>query len=88
MFWTFVGSAAAILTMFAFIPQIVKVYATKSAKDVSLITLFQLAMGVCLWVAYGVHLKDYVIIIANSVTLFSLLVLVYQYFYYRRLISA
>jgi len=53
-------------------------------KDVSPITLFQLSTGVALWIAYGVHLGDRVIITANIVTLITLLILIILYFYYGR----
>lgn len=82
MFWTLIGTTAASLTMFAFIPQIMKIVKTKSAEDVSLITLFQLSLGVSLWVAYGIHLGDAIIITANSITLLSLMVLLIFHFYY------
>jgi len=85
MFWTVIGSTAAILTMFAFIPQIAKVLKTKSAKDVSPTTLIQLSLGVSLWIAYGLHLEDAIIIIANSITLFSLIILLILYFFYGRI---
>jgi MtN3 and saliva related transmembrane protein len=70
--------------MFAFIPQIVKAIRTKSVKDVSIITLCELALGVSLWVAYGVHLKDLAIVIANTVTLVTVIILLFLYFNYRR----
>lgn len=76
---------AAVLTMFAFIPQIVKVLKTKSAKDVSVITLLQLSLGVSLWIVYGIHLKDAIIITANSITLTTLILLLSLYFNYGRI---
>ncbi len=82
MFWTFIGVAAATLTMLGFIPQIVLSLRTKSVKDVSLLTLFQLLFGVSLWVIYGIHLKDAIIIGANSVTLITLVILLILYFKY------
>ncbi|MCX5704294.1 MAG: SemiSWEET transporter [Candidatus Omnitrophica bacterium] len=85
MIWTIIGLSAATLTMFAFIPQIIKVIKTKSAKDVSLITVLQLMFGVFLWVIYGIHLKDPIIILANSVTIFTLIVLLFLYFNYARI---
>lgn len=85
MFWPILGSTAAILTMFSFFPQIIKVLRTKSAKDVSLVTLLQLSCGVTLWIIYGIYLKDAIIITANGVTLASLLVLLYLYFNYARM---
>jgi len=82
--WTIIGLSAAVLTMFSFIPQIIKVLKNKCAKDVSLITLFQLSLGVSLWIAYGIHLKDSIIIIANSITLVTLVTLIYFYFSFGR----
>ena len=73
MFWTIVGIAAAALTMFGFIPQGVKMIKTRSAKDVSGLTLLQFSIGCSLWIAYGVHLRDFIIIGANAVSLCTLL---------------
>ena len=84
MIWTIIGFSAATLTMFAFIPQIIKIIKTKSAKDVSLITLLQLFLGVSLWIVYGIHLKDSIIIIANSVTILTLIILLCLYCNYRK----
>lgn len=83
MFWPIVGSTAAFLTMFAFIPQIIKVWKIKSVKDVSLITLLQLSLGVSLWISYGLYLRDAIIITANAVTLISLSILLVFYFFYK-----
>lgn len=84
MLWSIIGSLAAVLTMLSFIPQIIKVLKTKSAKDISLVTLLQLSLGVSLWIAYGVHIRDSIVIVANCVTLTTLLILLIFYFYYRR----
>lgn len=80
--WILIGLSAASLTMFAFIPQIIKALKTKSVKDVSLVTLLQLSLGVSLWIIYGIHLRDAIIITANSITLFSLIILLILYFCY------
>lgn len=84
MFWSMIGFAAATLTMFSFVPQIIKVIKLKSAKDVSVVTLLQLSLGVSLWIAYGIYLKNTIVIIANTVTLLSLLALLSLYFSYNR----
>lgn len=83
--WPIIGSAAAVLTMFSFIPQIIKIIKAKSVKDVSLITLIQLSLGVSLWIVYGIHLKDVIIIGANGITLTTLLILLCLYFNYGRM---
>jgi MtN3 and saliva related transmembrane protein len=69
MLWTFIGITASVLTMFGFLPQVVKMWKTKSAKDVSGLTLAQFSIGVTLWMLYGIHLNDYIIIGANAVSL-------------------
>jgi MtN3 and saliva related transmembrane protein len=84
MFWEIIGIGAACLTMFSFVPQIFKVVKTKSEKDLSLITLLQLSLGVFLWIIYGIHLKNAVIITANSITLITLSILIILYFIYER----
>ena len=75
MYWKIIGIAAATLTMFGFLPQIGKIIKTKSARDISLVTALQLMAGVLLWILYGVHLKDIIIIVANAVTLSTLIVI-------------
>ena len=84
MEWTVIGFTAAFLTMFAFVPQIIKIIKTKSAHDVSLGTLIQLGAGVSLWIVYGVHLKNAVIVVANLVSLLSLVVIVLLFYHYER----
>lgn len=80
MLWTIIGAIAATLTMFSFVPQIFRSFKTKSVKDVSPVTLFQLSAGVCLWMVYGIARQDPIIIIANAVTLVTLAELIFLYF--------
>ncbi|MDF5725616.1 MAG: SemiSWEET transporter [Rhizonema sp. PD37] len=69
-FITILGLAAATLTTFAFLPQLIKTWQTKSAKDVSYSMLVAFNLGVFLWLIYGFYLQALPIILANSVTLF------------------
>ena len=73
MFWEIVGFLAAFLTMFGFLPQVIKIYRTKSVKDLSLLAVLQFMLGVFLWLIYGIYLKNFVLILANSVTFLILL---------------
>ena len=74
MVWTVGGIAGASLTMFGFVPQIIKMWKTRSVKDVSGLTLVQFGAGVALWMLYGIHLRDFIIIGANAVSLATLLI--------------
>lgn len=64
-----IGSAAATLTTAAFIPQAWKVWRTRHTDDISLGMYALFTIGVALWLAYGLLLGSWPIIIANSVTL-------------------
>lgn len=64
-----IGSAAATLTTTAFIPQAWKVWRTRHTADISLGMYILFTLGVALWLAYGIQLESWPIIIANSVTL-------------------
>jgi MtN3 and saliva related transmembrane protein len=77
--WHGIGTLAACLTSFSFIPQIIKVAKNRSSGDLSLVTLLQLSTGVLLWMVYGIYRKDYIIIIANGFTLASLVILLLLY---------
>jgi MtN3 and saliva related transmembrane protein len=84
MLWTLIGGLAATLTMFSFIPQIARSLRTKSVKDVSPATLFQLSAGVFLWMIYGIARRDPIIIGANLITFISLGMLIFLYFKYKK----
>ncbi|MBN3879033.1 MULTISPECIES: SemiSWEET transporter [unclassified Nostoc] len=75
-FLTVIGLAAATITTISFLPQMFKTWQTKSAKDVSLVTLITFISGVFLWLIYGIYLQSLPIILANAVTLvFNLIIL-------------
>lgn len=84
MIWKLIGFVAATLTMFAFVPQVIKIYKTKSAKDLSVGTIVQLSIGVTLWIVYGIYLRDAIIIMANIVTLLTLLLALFLYYIYTK----
>ena len=76
MNWSYVGFIAGILTTVGFLPQVIKSYRSKSARDVSLRQPVLLLAGMSLWLAYGFHLKDWAIIIANVVSILWNIVIV------------
>ncbi len=63
-----VGFLAGLLTTIAFLPQLLKVYRSKSAKDISLPMFLLFTSGVLLWFLYGVFLREPPIMITNAVT--------------------
>jgi len=63
-----VGLIAAVLTTGAFVPQVYKLYKTKSTADVSLTMYSSLFIGVMLWLYYGFQKESIPIILANAIT--------------------
>ncbi|MCA3002354.1 MAG: SemiSWEET transporter [Rhodocyclaceae bacterium] len=64
-----IGAVAAFLTTVAFVPQVVKIWRSRSAKDISLPMYVVFTIGVATWLVYGLMLGAMPIIIANCVTL-------------------
>ena len=64
-----IGGIAATLTTCSFIPQVWRVWQTRHTKDISLLMYTLFTIGVALWLAYGILLVAWPIIIANSITL-------------------
>jgi MtN3 and saliva related transmembrane protein len=72
-----VGYFAASCTTLAFLPQAVKVLRDKDTKSLSLGMYVLFTVGVGLWLAYGILKDDYVITLANAITIIlSLAILV------------
>lgn len=65
---TLIGSAAAVCTTLAFVPQVVKSYKTRDLSGISLPMYSIFTTGVVLWLVYGLLTLDWPIIIANSIT--------------------
>ncbi len=63
-----VGSTAATLTTVAFIPQAVKTWRSRHAHDLSLSMFLIFTLGVVFWLAYGLLIGAWPIIIANTIT--------------------
>lgn len=70
------GLAAGTLTTASFVPQLVKVWRTKSAEDISMGMFATFCAGVALWLIYGITVRDVALIAANVVTLLLALAIV------------
>jgi MtN3 and saliva related transmembrane protein len=63
------GLAAGACTTIAFLPQVLKTWKSRSAKDLSLGMFSFFCFGVLLWLIYGIMVNDLPVIIANMLTL-------------------
>jgi MtN3 and saliva related transmembrane protein len=75
----YIGFFAAFCTTIAFVPQAIKVYKSKSTKDISLYMFLIFTIGVLSWLIYGIIIFNLPVILANAVTLvLSLFILIYK----------
>ena len=71
------GLVAGTITSITFLPQVIKIWQTKSAKDLSLAMLALLMLGVSMWLVYGILVMDAAIIYTNSMVLAMSLVMLF-----------
>jgi MtN3 and saliva related transmembrane protein len=77
------GLAAGTITSITFVPQVIRIWQTKSAKDLSLLMLLLLITGVLMWLTYGIIVKDTAIIYTNSMVLAMSLIMLYFKFRFK-----
>jgi len=80
--WTTIGSMAACLTMFGFVPQLLKTLKMKFVRGVSFFMLVQTGLGVFLWILYGIPLGYPIIYFANGITSIIVCLVILSYFRY------
>ena len=80
--WFLIGVTGALFTTFGFVPQVVKMWRTKSVSDISPLTFIQFIIGVSLWSVYGFHIGDPVVVSANVVALCVLSIGIFLYIRY------
>ena len=71
------GLTAGSCTTIAFLPQVIKTWKSKSAKDLSLSMFSIFCVGVLLWFIYGLVERDIPVIAANFATLLMASTLLY-----------
>lgn len=63
------GYAAGAVTAFTFLPQVVKTWNEKSAKDISLYMFLIAFVNEIMWLVYGFMIDNMVVILTNAVML-------------------
>lgn len=79
-----VGALAAFLTTISFVPQAWLSFRTRDVSGVSLGMYSVFTAGVALWLAYGLMLKAWPIVIANVITLALAIAILTMKLLYRR----
>jgi MtN3 and saliva related transmembrane protein len=80
----YLGYIGGVLTTFCYVPQILRVFRLKSAKEISLLFTIMLLMGVLVWLFYGIFLSLAPIILWNSIGVVIVAALLYAKLKYGR----
>ena len=65
-FAIYLGYLAGLLTVVAFIPQVVRVWRTKQTEGLSIGTFALVITSSVAWITYGIIRKDWPVILTNS----------------------
>ena len=78
------ATITGIVSSFAMIPQIYRIFRRKSAKDISIWTYsYMLAAGV-IWILYGLNIESYPIWVTNLIGSITMLGIILGWFLYGR----
>jgi MtN3 and saliva related transmembrane protein len=80
---THIGLVAGALTSVAVIPQVVRTYRTRHARDISIWQPVLLDIGMLLWLVYGLLLKDLPLILANAFSIVCNTLLIFMKIYFK-----
>ncbi len=71
------GYSAGAITSLTFLPQVIKTWKVKSAKDISLLMFVIAAVNEAMWIVYGALMDNWVIILTNVIVLSMALTMIY-----------
>lgn len=63
------GILATSFSTLAFIPQLIKIVKTKETKDLSLVSFLVLSLGALSWLMYGILIRQWPVIVTNTLVL-------------------
>ena len=72
----FLGITGSLIICASIIPQVIKTYRTKSARDLSITYLSTLMIGIILLTVYSIHIRDLVFIFGNTLSMLSVSLLI------------
>ncbi len=71
------GYSAGAITSLTFLPQVIKTWKLRSARDVSLLMFIIAAVNEVMWIVYGALLDNWVIILTNAIVLVMSLTMIF-----------
>jgi MtN3 and saliva related transmembrane protein len=80
---TDIGLVAGALTSLAAVPQVVRTYRTRHARDLSIWQPVLLVIGMLLWLIYGICLGDLPLILANAFSILCYALLIFMKIFFK-----
>lgn len=81
----FFGYSAGLIASIMYIPQIKKMYLTKSTDDISMNMIFMLLLCSVLWITYGVYLMEWPVIITDIIIFLQVFIMLCLKIHYEKL---
>ena len=75
LFGDFFGFAGGAIITFSFLPQVIRVFKLRSAREISLLFTLLLLIGAIFWLVYGIYFGLPPVILWNSITAILVVVL-------------
>jgi MtN3 and saliva related transmembrane protein len=81
---TVLGYAAGAFTTLSLLPQVFRIWKSRSARDISPVMFVIFSIGISLWIVYGFAIQSMPVIVANFVSLLLGLIILWLKFRFRR----
>ncbi|MBK9358897.1 MAG: hypothetical protein IPN08_16210 [Bacteroidales bacterium] len=78
-----IGTTAGILSCITFMPQVVKTWKLKSARDISPVMFVIAMVSTLLWLVYGILIGSFSMIFTNVIVCLMSVVMLVLYFRFR-----
>ncbi len=80
----YLGLIAGLFSTCSLVPQIIRVFRLKSAREISILYTTLFLLGVILWLIYGFRVGLIPVILWNAITMFLIITLLYAKLKYGR----
>lgn len=83
-----IGIVAAVITTLCWLPQVVRLIRTKETAAISLFSYRIFALGILLWLVYGMMIRSIPVVASNIATFILLMVIIILKLRYEKLENA
>jgi MtN3 and saliva related transmembrane protein len=83
-FLSILATAFGVIGAVSQLPQAIKIFRRKSAKDISILTYIIMAVGGAVWLLYGIEIMSIPIIVGNTLGGVGVIMVIVGWFMYGR----